>query len=435
MEICKEEKCTGCGACFNVCPVNAIRHKRDKWGFNRFDIDEDLCIQCGACKQVCLAEGTKENNSMFKVPSSYIVCVKNNSERLKSASGGMAAKLSEIVIKEGGYVTGVEWDDDFNAIMKLSNDINDIEKFRGSKYVESNAHRIYDEIKKKLIAGETVLFIGLPCQVSGLYNYLQIDYANLFTVDIICTGVPSRTLFEKYIRYTENELHSKLQKLSHRDKSKGYNQLGPMKPIKIHTFKGKTYFREAFKDSYYTFFLNKLSLHPVCERCLYAKIPRVADISIGDFEQAYISQAFKCDRKEFNRGDVSSVLVNTDKGNNLFEKCKHHLIYEECELREILLQCQRVYTTTKSNDANAEFLADSIELEYKELVKKYFRYNFLKRTIVYMLKKLGGLRLVAFIVDRRRKNMDKERIKEVDDAVMKIMKGCLCQNLQQNSSN
>ncbi len=339
-------------------------------------------------QKVCPAENAKENHLFCQVPLSYIACVKKNEERVKSTSGGVAAKLSEIVIEEGGYITGVEWDDNFKAVMKLSNDIHDIEKYRGSKYVESIGNKIYREVEKKLIEGKTVLFIGLPCQVSGLYHYLSTDYANLFTIDIICAGVPSQMLFEKYIRYTENELHSKVKKISHRDKTKGYNQLGPMKPVKINTSRGKIYFREAFRDSYYTFFLNKLSLHPVCENCAYARIPRVADLSIGGFEQAYVSRGFQCDKKEFMRGDVSAILVNSEKGSNLLEKCKNDLIYEECDLREIILQCQRVYTTTKSHDMNTDFLRDSIELEYKELIKKYFRYNCLKRTIIYMLKKL-----------------------------------------------
>ena len=71
-------------------------------------------------------------------------------------------------------------------------------KFAGSKYVKSNPKNIYSKIHERLKQGDRVLFIGLPCQVAALNNYIK-DKKNLYTVDLICHGSPSPIILEKYL--------------------------------------------------------------------------------------------------------------------------------------------------------------------------------------------------------------------------------------------
>lgn len=49
---CKEE-CSGCTACFSVCPKNAISMVEDGEGFAYPAIDDSKCIQCYQCIKVC----------------------------------------------------------------------------------------------------------------------------------------------------------------------------------------------------------------------------------------------------------------------------------------------------------------------------------------------------------------------------------------------
>ena len=53
INIISEDVCTGCGACNNCCPVDAIEMLEDQEGFKYPNIDMDKCISCGKCKKVC----------------------------------------------------------------------------------------------------------------------------------------------------------------------------------------------------------------------------------------------------------------------------------------------------------------------------------------------------------------------------------------------
>lgn len=53
INIISEDVCTGCGACNNCCPVDAIEMLEDQEGFKYPNIDMDKCISCGKCINVC----------------------------------------------------------------------------------------------------------------------------------------------------------------------------------------------------------------------------------------------------------------------------------------------------------------------------------------------------------------------------------------------
>ena len=50
--ICSNERCTGCTACKNSCPRDAIEMVSDEYGFLHPRIIKSKCIGCMLCEKV-----------------------------------------------------------------------------------------------------------------------------------------------------------------------------------------------------------------------------------------------------------------------------------------------------------------------------------------------------------------------------------------------
>ena len=196
--ICSKEKCTGCEACYCVCPKKAITMQEDDYGNIYPIIDNNKCIHCSMCKKVCPQLKKKLD---FKTPmTAYAMYVKNTKKRAQSTSGGIASILYEKILEEDGIIYGAS--NIFGSTKNLHfiriDNKEDLYKVKGSKYVHCHINGIYVNVKKDLLNNKKVLFIGTPCQVAGLRCFLMKEYDNLITADIICHGVPSqRLLFEQ----------------------------------------------------------------------------------------------------------------------------------------------------------------------------------------------------------------------------------------------
>lgn len=305
-----KNKCCGCGACLNICLVSAIYMQKNNEGFLYPNIDETKCTNCGLCYKSCPAANSLHDN--YKSPECYVVH-SDDKTREKSASGGIFPIIANYFFENGGYVAGAVWTNDMHVKHIVSDKTEDIEKMKNSKYLQSDTGYCYKEIKKILDDGKSVLFTGTPCQVEGLRLYLQKDYDNLYCVAIICHGVPSQEVFEKYIK-EEKLLGENEQWLStnFRDKIKGWN------PYLITTTTTTTTTSDYAKnDSFMQVFLRNLALRKSCTKCTYRTIPLSADLTIGD--------AWGIDEydKTLNDGKGLSVLmINDEKGANLFKNIK-----------------------------------------------------------------------------------------------------------------
>ena len=196
--ICDRNLCTGCTACFNKCPVSAIKMEENDEGFLYPVIDENLCINCGLCKKICPVNNV---NDCVNTGESlqYIAAAPDNVRKI-SSSGGMFNIVATYVLNSGGYVCGVVYDDNMNAVHILTNDKQDVLRMSGSKYVQSYPGNCFQQIKEKLDKNIKVLFTGCPCQVAGLKQYLNKEYENLITMDLICHGTPSPELLKKFLK-------------------------------------------------------------------------------------------------------------------------------------------------------------------------------------------------------------------------------------------
>lgn len=304
-----DNNCCGCRACEQVCPKKCIEFEKDFEGFIYPNIDENKCIDCSLCLKTCPIYNYKNNELEPKV---YVF--KNKNENLKnSASGGACDAVARKIISEGGVVYGVAWDEDFNATYIRITSINDLIKIQSSKYVFADTNNSYSSIKQDLKDGLKVLFSGTSCQVDGLYHFLGKDYENLFTISIICHGVPSGELFKNYIKYKERKLNEKIIDYNFRSKEK--NGWGLTEKITSIDSNGKLkiYFKDLFDTSYGYDFLKGYNYRENCYNCLYTNKNRIGDWSVGDYWG--ISKFHDIDTKD----GVSVVCVMTNKGSKMLE--------------------------------------------------------------------------------------------------------------------
>ena len=169
-----------------------------------------------------------------------------------------------------------------------------------------------------LNSGERVLFSGCPCQVAGLKAYLGKDYENLFTIDLICHGVPSNRAFKDYIKVLENRKNVKINDFSFRDKSYGWGINGT-----AFTSDKKKIKALCTSSSFIYYFLHGLIYSKNCYSCKYACKNRTGDISIGDFwgiEKEHPELLGKNGIDE-SKG-ISVIIANTQKGIDTVEKNK-----------------------------------------------------------------------------------------------------------------
>ena len=139
--------CTGCSACSSICPINAISMIEDEEGFLQPEIDKNKCTNCGLCEKTCPVLNSKYKNS--SKPTCYAVMAEDEI-RLGSSSGGVFPVLAYYFLEQGGYVVGTVWDSNWGVEHIITNKKENIEKMRGSKYLQSSMNNCYQETKKIL---------------------------------------------------------------------------------------------------------------------------------------------------------------------------------------------------------------------------------------------------------------------------------------------
>lgn len=202
-QLAKQDRCTGCMACMNICPKGAITFVDDKEGFLQPKIDQSKCIDCNLCEKTCPEMATQFHWNE-EPPAVYAGW--NKLDRRISSSGGAFSSIARFVIERGWAVYGATLDDKLNCRHIEVDTVEGLGRIRGSKYIQSSIGLTFKAVKKNLQADRYVLFSGTPCQVSGLLSYLKKDYPKLITMDLVCHGVPSNTLFKKYVEKLENRL-------------------------------------------------------------------------------------------------------------------------------------------------------------------------------------------------------------------------------------
>lgn len=306
MEICPHNICTGCFACVTVCPHNCITMLEDAYGELHPIIDESVCVHCGACLKTCPNNVELEFHYPMSCYASWITDIQ---KRMICASGGIGTIMSEYVIQRGGVVFGSRYDENLTPIMTSTESIDELEKFKGSRYVQSIVGKeTFLNVKKQLKSGRIVLFIGTPCQIAGLKSFLKHDKENLITVDLICHGCTPTKYFKEEISEISIKHHlSNICDVRFRGND-GNNFCFTLWSSK----KGKRrclYKSQSYSSYYLGGFLLGVNLRENCYSCQYARKERISDITIGDFIGLGQDVPF-----EYPKSNVSSVTINTEKG-------------------------------------------------------------------------------------------------------------------------
>lgn len=353
----KNIMCSGCGACASVCPKDAIKMEENTEGFFEPVIDKNICVECGLCIKKCTDLNPQYKNVIS--PKCYAVMA-NDDVRNVSSSGGMFTLAAEYVLGKGGYVCGAVYKEDFSVEHIIVNNIEELEKLRGSKYMQSNTDGVFRKIKALLNDDKYVLFTGMPCQTAGLYSYLGKDYEKLYTVELLCHGITSHKVFEKFHKDVLG--NEKLSRLEFKEKK----PWGWCAGINAYFADGSKYSVRSDKDPFFRAYLNSVSKNRTCPECKYNRLPRQADLTIGDF---WGINKYDVDLND-GKG-TSVVLVNSRKGREFFDqlvpkmkKCKEETLDSAIKGNPVIV---RPYKLHKNRETFFKCL-DSID--FSELTEK-----------------------------------------------------------------
>lgn len=308
------DDCTGCNACVNACPVDALQVEIKK-GFSYPVLNEDKCIHCNKCARVCPVYNAKE----LPIPKkAFAMRIENNADVLKnSSSGGVVSALANCVLADDGVVVGASFNDEFEVEHIVVDNVNDLQKIRKAKYVQSSLLNVYEPIKSALDEGKKVMFTGTPCQVAAIKSSFNSE--NLLTVAIVCHGVPSPVKWSEHLKATEQEHNAKLVAVDFRDKSSGWKNY----QMKYEFDNDEIALINPSTDKYMRDFYHNKSLRPSCGNCYFKAGNSGADITIGDFWGFDILSP----KLDDNTG-MSVVTVHTDKGQKFVKESKINVVKE-----------------------------------------------------------------------------------------------------------
>lgn len=294
----------------------------DNDGFAYPVIDKLTCINCGMCEKICPVEHPTYNNKHCDVFAAY---TQDKESRSKSTSGGIFYEIARWVISKGGIVYGAAFDEYFELKHIGAEAIEELSSLRGSKYLQSSLGKVFAEIKTHLKNNRWVYFVGLGCQVAGLKAYLKgFGSERLITSDLVCHGVPSQKIFNCHLRYLETKEKGKLTEYAFRD----YENWGVAERYK-YIKKGIVHSRKfpSFLSPYLYAFMKGFTYRYSCYDCKFAKIPRQGDITLADY---WGVEHFFPDLDK-SKG-VSLILVNSDKGNTIWNEIKSQVEFRASEL-------------------------------------------------------------------------------------------------------
>lgn len=370
-----KNSCVGCEACVNICPVKCISMHADEEGFYYPFVHKEACIDCNLCSKVCPAEqhSSKENKAI----STLAVISENEKHRQNSSSGGVFSLLADYVLEHKGVVYGAAFEADASVHHIRVDCMENMSKLRTSKYVQSHIDQAYSHAKFDLENGRLVLFTGTGCQLAGLTLFLQKDYENLIKVDVVCHGVPSEMVWKKYLKYRNAEYSA----INFRDKNSGWLNYS----VRI----GENYFSRYNQDPYMKLFLWNVILRQSCYSCSYKRFNVNSDLTLADFWGIQV-----IDDSMFDDKGTSLVLINTEKGKNVFDEISDKCIFKKENFDDAVRYNPSIVKPVSKPESRKEFfeeLNNTDELDFNKTADKYtvfYKAGFLQKMKIYVMRAL-----------------------------------------------
>ncbi len=328
IRITEKQNCCGCSACAQSCSVGAISMVTDEEGFYYPKADVERCVSCGKCDQVCPIKNPQEKP--YGDRDVYIGQNRDKVIRLDSTSGGVFSALAQVIIDKSGIVFGAELNSEFCVQHGQGKTIEDLRRFRGSKYVQSRMDNTFQEVKEHLNNNNWVLFTGTPCQVAGLHAFLGKDYERLILMDIVCYSISSPGVWKQFLEHLEKTgvvRMGDVERIKFRDKSKfGYEYT-------LMTFYGKDnrvlYSSGPESNQMLRSFVSNTSTRPSCYSCQFKGVERISDFTAWDCYNIYQYDKHLDDNK-----GTSHVMVHTVKGKQLISEIEKYLALQKVDTQK-----------------------------------------------------------------------------------------------------
>lgn len=371
------ENCCGCGACRQKCPRKAITMIENEYGFFVPKIMQDKCIGCGICIKTCPIIN-RDSSFLNKNYTPVAFAVRHKSKEIlqRSSSGGAFTALVDVL--QPDYVFGVLFTKNFKVVHACRN-ADDIDAFRGSKYVQSDTGNTFKETESLLQSGKVVLYTGTPCQIAGLKMYLGKEYENLYTCDLICEGVSSQQMFDKFLDNISIK-RGEIRNISFRNKEKhGWER----SDFVINFANGNSYRETCHTRD--VFYMNNMMFlggaRHSCYNCKFDRLPRQGDFTIGDlWGWKEIIPQWKD-----NKG-ISLLTINSGKANEFYERLTNVCDIQQISIEQAAKRNPNLLKSSVAPEGREEYLMDLKSMSYVDLNKKYHRPRSKIRKILSRLK-------------------------------------------------
>lgn len=361
IRINNKEQCCGCAACMNICPRSAISMNIDEEGFLYPEVLLEQCSHCGLCENVCpmLEKAHRGIGGSVHLGIQY----KDQIKRMESTAGGGFSLIADAILNQNGIVYAVDYDN-MIVVHKAAYQSTELQGMRGSKYVQSKVGEIYSEIRLLLKENKIVLFVGTPCQVQGLIKCVG-NVENLYTMDLLCLGVSSPKLFEKWVQWLTKKHGNAVSRIYFRNKKFGYATTN----VRVVFENGKILEQKYDSKCYPNTFFKAYNVRPSCYKCEFRECPRVSDFTVGDFVQ--IGDYSK--NMDDDKG-TTSLWIHSEKGRALYESLS-------CNAEAVVIEknCTNIIggpsVQMKKPQNRKDFFDDAENLDFEVFINKWVPKN------------------------------------------------------------